>query len=143
MRSLSYNPEGLLVLFLTEQHRRKIRLHSSLETSLKSNSKGALLLYYNVSTTKPSKAGVDIIGAWKREEKAMGADLTFSREKKTTNNENCPMMDSGGYLLECYRQKLEGPFKEDGGGGLSGGGLVGARALDVEKECRRGSVGWR
>ena len=99
MRSLSYNPEGLLVLFLTEQHRRKIRLHSSLETSLKSNSKGALLLYYNVSTTKPSKAGVDIIGAWKREEKAMGADLTFSGEKKTTNNENCPMMDSGGYLL--------------------------------------------
>ena len=63
---------------------------------------------------------MDIIGAWKMEEKAMGADLTFSREKKTTNNENCPMMDSGGYLLECYRQKLEGPFKEDGGVGRSG-----------------------
>ena len=33
------------------------------------------------------------------------------------------MMDSGGYLLEPYRQKLEGLFKGDGGGGLSGRGL--------------------
>lgn len=71
-----------MLLFLTEQHRGKIRLHSSLETSLKSNSKGALLLYYNVSTTKPSKAGMDITGVWKMEEKAMGAHLNFSREKK-------------------------------------------------------------
>lgn len=30
------------------------------------------------------------------------------------------MMDSGGYLLECYRQKLEGPFKEDRGRGTEG-----------------------
>lgn len=71
-----------MLLFLTEQHRRKLRLHSSLEPSLKSNSKGALLPYYNVSTTKPRKAGVDITGVWKMEEKAMGADLNFSRKKQ-------------------------------------------------------------
>ena len=29
------------------------------------------------------------------------------------------------------------------GGVVGGGGGGGARALEVEKECRRGSVGWR
>ena len=54
-----------MLLLLTEQQRREIRLCSFLETCLKSTSKGALFLYYTASTTKPSKAGIDITGIWK------------------------------------------------------------------------------
>lgn len=51
-------------------------------------------------------------------------------------------MDSRGYLLDGYRQKLEGLFKEDGGWGTEWGRVGRGRALEVEEDCRRGSVGW-
>lgn len=50
-------------------------------------------------------------------------------------------MYSTVYLLECCRQRLEGPFKEDVGG-PSGGRAEGGRELwGVQSAHREGSVG--
>lgn len=71
-----------MLLLLTAQPRRKIKLGSFLETCLKSTSKGALFLDYSASTTKPSRADTDITAIWKMGEGYRGLGDTHQCEQK-------------------------------------------------------------
>lgn len=75
---------------------------------LKSISKGALFLYYSVSTTKPNKAARHITGVWKMGEGYRGQISTSAEGEKPSNNEDCPTADGAVYLLDGVLQAEAG-----------------------------------
>lgn len=113
---------GSLLLLLTEQQRREIRLCSFLETCLKSTSKGALFLYYSASTTKPSKAGIDITGVWKMGEGYRGQISTSVEGKKQLIIRTAQQWTGWHICWSVTGRRWRGPFKEDGGGKWVGEG---------------------